>query len=326
MLLAASLGIAQLAGCNATEPQPRIEAQFSDWRFGQKPGRKIETEHYEIYTTLTDEVLLATFPELMERTFRYYQQQVPPKFQPEGRMPIYLFESLNEWAYFTQRFTGPRAPIFLQIRNGGYSERGVTVIQYVSHQTTFPLMAHEGLHQYLYHYVNPKVPAWLNEGLAVLCEGQRWTGAGLRSFDPAYNPSRQNVLAAAVLRDELLPLTELLETNAGRIVGETSRKVATYYAQVWALVRYLQEGDDGRYAPAYREMCAKLSEADFSTFALRNSNLTGGRVNAGEALFRKFITDDIETFEQGYRAFLRQGLLGQEPVSRANARKNGREL
>ena len=50
-------------------------------------------------------------------------------------------------------------------------ERGITVAEYVSHAVTFPLLTHEGFHQFLYHCAYPRVPAWLNEGLAVMCEG-----------------------------------------------------------------------------------------------------------------------------------------------------------
>ena len=278
----AFLPIALLTGCAGAQPERRdFAARSGEWRFGQKLGRQITTDHYVIYTTLTDETLLATFPELMERTFEYYRTLVPPRSEPAERMQIYLFATRPEWVYFTQKFTGPRAAVFLQIRNGGYSERGVTAIQYVAHQTTFPLMAHEGLHQYLYHFVNPQVPAWLNEGLAVLCEGQRWSGGGLKSFDPGYNPSRQNVLAEAVLRDELIPLPRLLETNAGRIVGDTSRRVGTYYAQVWALVLFLMEAENGKYADAFHELRESLAGSDFRFAAGSRASWAAGRARLG---------------------------------------------
>jgi hypothetical protein len=266
------------------------------------------TEHYEIYTTITDERLLATFPELMERTYAFYQEVVPPERPLNARMPIYLFARRPEWAYFTQKFTGPRAAIFLKIRNGGYSERGVTAIQYVSHPATFPLMAHEGLHQYLYHQVHPQVPAWLNEGLATVFEGQRWRGDRLAAFEPNYNPMRQNALAEALLRDELIPLSNLLETNAGRIVGDTGRNVATYYAQVWGLVMYLMEGDNGRYASAFRKMCTSLSEGTADKIPVTLSAAAVAR-SPGEALFRTHITDDLEQFERDFRAYWRKRLL-----------------
>lgn len=300
-LILAGLMVFGGAGCVVTQ-SVRYQSSQAEWRFGRTLGRQIVTDHYEIYTTLTDDNLLRTFPELMERTYEYYAHLVPPGRALEHRMPIYLFATRPEWTLFTQRFTGPRAPIFLQIRNGGYSERGVTVIQYVSHPTTFPLMAHEGLHQYLFHQVNPQVPAWLNEGLATICEGQRWSGGGLERFEPQYNPSRQNILAEAVLRNELIPLAELLATNAGRIVGGPGRTVATYYAQLWALLVFLMEGRDGQYADKLRELSESLSDPQIVATSLSP--------DAGQSLFRRYISDDLRSFEAEYLDFWRRRLLG----------------
>ncbi|MGE3182427.1 MAG: hypothetical protein AB7N71_12415 [Phycisphaerae bacterium] len=312
MGFAALVLCALLTGCATSQTAQRpIVSTVSEWNFGSAPGRRITTDHYEILTTVDDAGLLASFPELMERTFDYYQELVPPARINQDRMTIYLFADRAEWVAFTKRFAGVRAPIFLKIRNGGYSERGVTAIQFVANQVTFPLMAHEGLHQYLYHFVNQEVPAWLNEGLAVACEGQRWTTSGLAAFEPTFNPSRKNALVEAILRDRLMPLRDLLETNAGRIVGETSRTVATYYAQVWALVVFMMEGQDGKYADGFRNMCDALGSADFADALRRQMNQagSGGAPNRGEAMFRAYISDDLDTFEAEMNAYLRKTLL-----------------
>lgn len=304
--------VAALSGCasSAVDRGP-IASNTASWQFGNAPGRRITTDHYDIYTTVNDDNLLATFPELMERTYEYYQELVPPTRTNSDRMKIYLFANRNEWTAFTRRFAGARAPVFLKIRNGGYSERGVTAIQFVANQITFPLMTHEGLHQYLYHYVNPQVPAWLNEGLAVACEGQRWTTSGLAAFEPTFNPSRKNALVEAILRNRLMPLEDLLETNAGRIVGKTSRTVATYYAQVWSLVVFLMEGANGKYADGFNDMCAALGTNNLRSDLRTRLQAAGqaGSMNAGEALFRAFITNDLETFEAEWLEYLKKDLL-----------------
>lgn len=287
-------------GCKAPLPAA-AESTVTDWKFGRSSGKRLTTEHYELFTTLEDQRLLSTLPELMERTYEHYERLVPPAHGFGERMQVYLFARRPEWEYFTRRFTGPRSNIFLQIRNGGYSEKGVTVVQYVSHPTTFPLLAHEGLHQYLHHRVTPQAPAWLNEGLATVCEGQRWSGERLTQFDANFNPARTNALAEALLEDRLLPLRQLLGTHAGRIVGETGRTVATYYAQVWGLVLFLMEGEDGRYAPAFARLCAELSQLRLNEPQLSN--------NPGEAIFRSYITDDLDDFEEQMVRFWRKKLL-----------------
>ncbi len=301
-----------LGGCAASQPARQYSYTSEEWNFGRQSGRRLTTDHYVIHTTLADDYLVDEFPALMERAFEYYQTLVPSGKRPDSRMPIYLFARRVEWEYFTRRLTGRRAPVFLKIRNGGYSHEGVTVIQYVAHQTTFPILAHEGLHQYLYHYVNPSVPAWLNEGLAVVCEGQRWTSSGLERFDASYNPGRRNQLAESYFKDRLFPLRTLLETNAGRVVNETSKTIATYYGQVWMLTQFLREGADGRYAEGFTRLLNALGSPELEQFA-RAAHIWSDRArpNLGEGLFRAFISEDIDQVEQEFRTYLASALTGQ---------------
>lgn len=301
-------------GCAAKPDRIQLLTQEpferADWKYDGQIGKKLVTRHYEIYTTLRDDYLIDYLPVLMEAAFEEYRSMVPASREPGERMKVYLFASRDQWAKFTRKFTGPLSRVFLQIRNGGYSERGVTVIQYASHQTTFPIMTHEGFHQYLYHYVNPSVPAWLNEGLAVYFEGQRWGAEGIKSFDPWHNPYRRNVLAEALIEDRLLPLRELLETHAGKVIFRSSRTVATYYAQVWALVLFLAEGENGKYAAAFREMLNALGAPQHSVRAGDSpAPAASAGKSAGETLFERYIPVEDEAFWREYSAFIRTRML-----------------
>lgn len=295
-----------LLGCAAHESGLRVRDEpvayeIDDWSYRGHPGRRIVTDHYDIFTTLHDDMLLRTLPQLMENAFEYYQTLAPPAREVDGRMKVYLFVTRRDWAHFTRRFAGPKAEVFLRIRNGGYSERGVTVIKYSSHQHTFPIMAHEGFHQYLENYVSHWVPAWINEGTAVMCEGQRWADTRLDRFDPWHSPARRNHLADALLADELFPLAELLETNAGRIIHRSSRAVGTYYAQLWALILFAREGQGGKYADGFARLMAALGE---------QTRPRPGPLSPGERLFRTYVTDELETFEREFRAFIRERMIG----------------
>lgn len=298
-------------GCASRSPRPAPTAyEMHPWSFGQVEGRLITTEHYAIRTTVTDARLIETFPELMERAWRYYAELVPPARTTAEPLKVYLFATRGQWIAYTHHFTGPRAATYLKVRGGGYSERGVSVIQYVAHQITFPVLAHEGLHQYLYHCVNPEVPAWINEGLAVVCEGQHWTARGLERFDRWYNPLRRNQLAEALLRNRLYPLRELLSTNAGNIIQETSTRVGTYYAQVWALMLFLWEGQEGKYAVGFQNLLNSLGAEDLRRRVQAEGAFAAGPPpSGGEALFRSFISDDLESVEREYVAFLRERIL-----------------
>ncbi len=305
-------GLIVLAGCGGARERAPVRFESEPWKFANVPGYKITTEHYEICTTLRDQVLRDALPGFVEAAYENYARLVPSAHTPAERMKIYLFAARPQWEAFTRRFTGPRAKVFLQVRNGGYSERGVSVIEYVAHAITFPLFAHEGFHQYLYHHVSSQIPAWLNEGLAVCCEGQRWGSQTIKEFDPWYNPMRRNDLTAALAGNRLHALHRLLETDAGRIIEGSNQSVATYYAQVWALMLFLREGANGKYAAGFQRLLSSLDQVDVEQHA-RASYIWSERptFNLGEDLFRNFISEDLDTVEREYLAFMRDRFLGK---------------
>lgn len=310
------LAVLGLAGCAKDEkPSPIVQNpdyQRADWDYGRNGGASLVSDHYEIYTTIRDADLQRSLPQVMESAYRRYGELVPPAHDPAEKMKVYVFASRGEFERFTRQFAGPRAQILLKVRGGGYSEQGVTVIEYVLHETTVPILLHEGFHQYLHHCVRPEVPAWINEGLAVYCEGNRTGGDGIASFDPWYNPLRRNALAELLVRDkELFPLEELLRMNAAHVVGGSARKIDAYYAQCWALTLFLSEGENGKYAASLRRMLDGLASGEAEAHAA-GAHATGSQpvFNAGEALFRAYISEDIEAVEREYQAFLRQRILG----------------
>lgn len=307
-----------LTGCTQTEkPSPvvlRPSFERSEWKYQRAPGAVIQSEHYEIYTTVRDSDLQDTLPQVMESAFNYYREIVPTAKAPTERMKVYIFAKRSEFESFTRRMAGMRAEVLLKVRNGGYSEGGISVIEYVAHEVTYPIMLHEGFHQYLHHYIHPGIPAWLNEGLAVLCEGHRLGGSGVAGFAPDYNPTRRNALAEALIRDkELFPLEELLRINAGHVVGGSRRKIDAYYAQVWALMLFLMQGEDGRYVPAMRKLLDTLGREDVEPYATAAHAATPSEpYSFGKGLFQAFIATDIEAVDREYRRFMRQEILKEK--------------
>lgn len=304
-----------ISGCqqrtNQFEALGNIPFEEVGWKNGPKDGRILRSDHYDIYTTLTDRRLLETIPQVMETSYAYYARLAPAVRHPSERLRLYMFATRGDWAYFTRRFAPRKAPKLLQIQRGGYTERGVCVFNYNGHAATFALAGHEGFHQYLHHCVSGRVPAWLNEGLAVWCEGQRWNSDGLNEIDPWYNPRRRNALAEALLREELLPLPELLRINAGHVIGGVQRKINTYYAQVWALVLFLAEGENGKYAADFQRMLEALGDDSLDDFvAAGRATSAVDADNFGAALFTTFFGDDLATIESEYLHFMRRRILG----------------
>lgn len=314
-ILLATAMLFPLTGCAERNGAPAavvdVPTDQRDWTFADHRGKVITTPNYEIFTTVKEETLLATLPQVVETAYAYYRYLVPTAHEPTERMKIYLFAQRAEWAEFTRRFAGPRSETLLKIRNGGYMENGVAAIEYVAHQTTFPILTHECFHQFLHHCANPRVPAWLNEGLAVVCEGQRWGRVGLREFDPWHNPQRRNALAEALQKNEIFPLQRLVRMNAGHVVGGSNQKIATYYSQVWALNLFLHNGAGGRYREGYQKLLGELSSPQLESIGEAAYVGQEGRFSLGEALFRRFISDDFDTVEREFVAFMREKTLGE---------------
>jgi hypothetical protein len=303
-------------GCASSERRtPALEDvtyEIDRWAYAGHPGRQLTTHHYEIYTTLNDEVLLKAVPQVVESAYLYYRELVPSARAPNQRMKVYLFARRDEWANFTRHFAGPRAKTLLKVQRGGYMERGITVAEYVAHSITFPLLTHEGFHQYVFHCVPGRMPAWLNEGLATICEGQRWSNAGLKEFDPWHNPGRRNALAEVLLRDEAFPLGKLLEINAGDVVGGSTRAIGAYYAQLWQLMLFLNEGQEGKYAESFARLLDAIGSQDLEAFArAAHVKSTHSTYNFGRDLFCAFISDDLEAVEREYVTFMRRKILGE---------------
>jgi hypothetical protein len=310
LLAVTLLGLTGCALFKPKPPPPRERFQAEDWEYHRTPGRKITTAHYELCTTLKDDMLLGALPDVMESIFSHYHELVPAKNVPSEKLKVYLFATRSDFERFTRALTGPRAREFLMVHYGGYSEGGTTVIEYNSNDTTFPILAHEGLHQYLQRCAGGEIPAWLHEGLAVYCEGMRWDGARIARFDPWNNPFRYNTLAAALVNQRTFPLTELLDTHAGAMLKKGPRSTSIYYAQLWGLVLFLCEGENGKYAPGFARMRAHVGQGDAEQFT-RATQVAAGthEYGPGEALFRSFITTDLDAFEREYEKFLRQKLL-----------------
>ena len=317
-ILIATLVLLGSFGCSQRNEPVALQVEFdqAEWRYRGRPGLQLRSPHYTIYTTITQPELVAWLPQTMESAFAYYSTLIPAGKQPSEPMPIYLFAARQEFEDFTRRTFGEeRAALLNQVRGGGYMEKGVTVIEYTNHDATFPIMTHEGFHQYLHHYATSNAPAWLNEGLATLCEGQRWGSDGLRAFDKWLNPIRRNRLAEALLRDDLFPLSQLLRINAGHVVGGSRRKINTYYAQVWALVLYLQEGADARYAGDLELMLQQLGQGDLRAYA-RTAHATSSshqRYNFGRDAFGAFVDEDLAMFEHDFIRFMRERILNEPP-------------
>ena len=305
-------------GCNfpltgfGPEP-PEIETTESEWVYGRSTGRKIASPNYVLYTTCKRESFVRALPTFLERCFEAYQDLLPTANPPSEPLDTYLFCERSDWERFTKEFSPARFATYKRIRRGGYSERGITVSHYSSQRGTLSILAHEGLHQYLEVTGRGRIPAWINEGLACYFESFD-LDSGQPRFNPRRNTLRSPFLREALVRDQLIPLRDILETNAGAAVHGNTSHVRSYYAQEWSLVLYLlDDSAPDQYRSGFRSLLNDLGSDNLRTRAesvMSAASVSGQKsVSPGEAVFRAYITDDIGQFDADYRDFLAD-LLG----------------
>jgi len=282
-------------------------------------GLKISTNHYEIYTTPKDPLILSLLPVFLESAYRSYIDVLGHTIETSHKLQVYYFQSREQWEDFTRYWTGALSESFLNIKAGAYYYNKACIAYNISRQSTFSIMAHEGWHQFSNELFKFHLPAWLDEGLATNFEAYK-REPGKVIFDARFNYSRLFSLKKTLMQDEMFTIADLLMLDAGHVVNyaahnshdsSSNPKVEAYYAQLYALTRFLCEYNYGQYLLAMRAM---LEDAYTGQWPLnqrlqaeaiqRQNNLTQ-KWNSivGPLIFQEYIAPDTYALESEYRSF-----------------------
>ncbi len=281
------------------------------WSDEYAPGITITTEHYDIHTTLLDPLMLRQVPAFVESVYREYQKQLPSPIETKTRLTIYLFGTRQEWEDFTKKFVGRQWRHYLKIKKGAYYLNGSCVAYNIGRKKTFSVIGHEGWHQFNSRHFAYRLPSWLDEGIAMLFEVFRYD-KGRFYFEPQRS-GRLGSLRKTILTDNMIPLKQLIALNPGYVISDTD-SVTAFYAQAYALVRFLREEDYGKRLGNYHNLLLGALRGNWPLepelrriAADRNIPLTG-RFNAfvSSKLFSMYIGRDIEQIEREYIAFCKK--------------------
>lgn len=288
-----------------------------------RTGLIIKTAHYEIYTTLQDPLILRQVPVFLESAYRSYGQVFGQELEIERRLAIYFFHNRLQWEEFTRYWTGPAAEVYMQIRAGAYYLDKACVAYHLGRQSNFAVLAHEGWHQFSDAVFAYRLPAWADEGLATSFESYQWEDGKVR-FDPRRNGMRLRDLQKALAAGKWMGLGELLAMDAGRVLsfankdpgGDAGRMVSItgYYAQLYALVRFLREDEYGRRLLSFRNMLndGRLGNwplpEELRAEAVGRKQNPSRRWNAmtGTLIFQSYIAAEPGSLEKQYQLFCRK--------------------
>jgi hypothetical protein len=282
------------------------------WSNKYSDGLLIETRHYKVYTTLLEPLMLKQIPAFVEAAWREYQKQLPTPVESEGKFTVYLFKDRPQWEEFSKQFTGDQWPAYEKIKKGAYYLKGACVAYNIGRSQTFSVIGHEGWHQFCHKYFKYRLPSWLDEGIAQLFEKSEFD-KGQFVFKPAENLQRLGALKLIFQNKKIIPLRELISLNPSEVAmwDESDKAVMAFYAQAYALVRFLREEDYGKRLANYQQMLLgalngtwPLDENEARIASDRNIPLTAAwNRYIAQKLFDIYIGEEIEQVEPEYQRF-----------------------
>lgn len=271
------------------------------WSFGGYRGQIIQTPHYVIHTTINSRWRLDSLPAFFESAIRYYRTafgELPP---PRRKLETYLFADRQQWQAKTAQMLPEQASMFMNLGRGGFTTGGTAVLYDIGRNDTYAIAAHEGWHQYTQNTFQNNLPVWLEEGIATYVEVLRLNRDGSTRFRPSRNYERWYTLREAARRGDLIPLRELLGGSPQDHLRESKTSLLVYYAQVWALTRFLVEGEDERYRENLQEVLIDAARGELAR------RLAGrGVIGRGERLVTTYFNGDLSEFERQYNTFVRR--------------------
>lgn len=271
-------------------------------------GEKISTANYRLFHTLSGASLKKMMPAFLETSLAHYSTALITLPPPGKPLETYLFGSRDEWADYTRRRMGREANTYLALGRGGYTIDGTSVLFDLGRFDTLILAAHEGWHQYSQTIFREGLPLWADEGLATWMEGHRWArDADRPTFNPWRNFERFGELREAVRDQELIPLDELLDGVPQGFLKDGTSRLLTYYAQVWALIHFLVEGEGGKYRAGLERLVDDAVHGRVSARVAEAAGMPRRRVvpaSAGRAVFAVYFGTDLDRIGVEYDAFV----------------------
>jgi hypothetical protein len=285
------------------------------WQNEYGPGLKLTTAHYEILTTLLEPLMLSQVPGFMESAYRGYNDQLPKPIETTTKFTIYLFAERKQWEDFTRTFAGPQAPLYCKIKSGAYYLNDACVTYNIGRERTFSVLGHEGWHQFNKKHFKFRLPSWIDEGIAMLFETSRYE-QGLFYFEPVQNWNRLGSLKMALMKNQTIPLKELIAMNPGEALITGDEAVMAFYGQSYALVRFLREEGFGKRLGNYHQLLQDglngkwpLEKEGRRIAEDRNIPLTVWWNRAIDTkLFEHYISDDLDQIEKEYLMFCRKAV------------------
>ena len=244
-----------LHGCATSNSAPATfmltEAPWKDHK-----GVVLSSDHWQIATTVSDSVRRQVIASTLESAFDAYRSFVPSTPEHGPVLKAFVFETRQEWAQFTVENTPPQsADLYLQILRGGYAHDDFFVAYDIAKLDTLTVIAHEGWHVFARRHFKRPLPPFIEEGIAASFESVSINGDRASISIEQTNAALQRRLTDLVNKDQVMSLTDALKHSASSLLDQGVNPEG-FYAQGWALIRFLREGENQRYREPFALMLA----------------------------------------------------------------------
>lgn len=240
-------------------PEAKVLVLSSEaWTVESVEGRLLTLPSYRFFTTSNKSYLTDNMPAFLETALTHYTSALGTLPPPRESMEVYLMDNRSQWEGMTRRFMGEDAGVYLRIQKGGFTSDGRAILYDIGRRDTFAITAHEGWHVYTQRTFRNALPVWMEEGLATYMEGFRWdpSASDRPTFLPWANFERFDQLRRGVRTGSLMPLEKLVSSSPQELIAEDANAALYYYAEVWALIHFLNEAEEGVYSTRLRELIA----------------------------------------------------------------------
>lgn len=290
----------------SVEATPRVISEEA-WTFGGRPGLVIRTPHYRVFTTESDELLRTRMVSFLEYAMAHYRSAIAPLPAPRTKLDVYLMDNRPQWEEVTQRLMGDRASRLRRIERGGYASRGIGVYYDLGLHDTLSIASHEGWHQYTQRVFRTRLPTWLEEGLATYMEGYRFDGSVPR-FVSWSNVERFDRLRQSVVAGRMIPLSRLVGMSPGDEIEHAGAGLLDFYAHVWALVHFLEEGEGARYRSGLAQILEDASSGELERALIKGVGRGRGvgrvdRPDLASVLFEVYFGSSMGEMEEEFARF-----------------------
>ncbi|MCE9618859.1 MAG: DUF1570 domain-containing protein [Planctomycetes bacterium] len=284
-----------------------------NWSEGGSNGMLVRTPHYQLRLSLRDQAFGERMPQFMECCFQTYGSALCPINFPETPLEMYIFSEKSAWENWTRKRLGRDAEMYIGLGKGGYTTDAVSVLYDIGRFDTQTIAAHEGWHQFSQRALQHPLPNWLEEGIACYMEGTRLSrDGGPSTFKPWRNFERWSELRRSLRAGQLIPLGDLLDGSPQDFLRDGKNSLLTYYAEVWALVQFLQDGEGGKYREKLSQVVQDAASGKLAGRLASSPAIVGksGRERAiqlrsGNAVVLEYFNPDFATFRDEFDTFVK---------------------